>query len=333
MFAVAVCAAPRPCAAQASKPPSDPRAAGANPSAEERRTALYRAGVEAASAGRWMEARLRFSEALAIRASPKVCFSLAQAEEQLGLVASAATDYARALETATAAGEVEVTKAALQAGATIAPRVPHLRVVVTGATDATASLDDATITVGTRVPVDPGAHHLVVRAAGMRDVTSTVAIGERQDLDVPVLFESAPPPTPAPSVGTTPVAPISPAPANGTSSEWRPWRTAALVSAGAGVVALGVSGYLALEANSKNNQSNDSGCQGDQCSPSAANLRYDALSDARASTVAFIVGGALVASGVVLWLVAPSRNSDASVGVTPVALTGGAGMMATGVWW
>ncbi len=330
MFAVAVWAAPRPCTAQASKPPSDPRAAGANPSAEERRTALYREGVEAASAGRWMEARLRFSEALAIRASPKVCFSLAQAEEQLGLVASAADDYARALESATAAGEVEVTKAALQAGATIAPRVPHLRVVVTGATDATASLDDVTITVGTRVPVDPGAHHLVVRATGMRDVASTVAIGERQDLDVPVLLESAPPPTPAPSVATTP---ISPAPAKGPSSDWRPWRTVAIASAGAGVVALGVSGYLALEANSKNNQSNDSGCQGDQCSPPAANLRDDALSDARASTVAFIVGGALVASGVVLWLVAPSRNSDASVGVTPVALTGGAEMMATGVWW
>jgi hypothetical protein len=345
MFFAALCAAPRPCAAQASSPLAEWPGPAADPGAEARRTALYRAGVDAASAGRWAEARQKFSEAVAMRVSPKVCFSLAQADEQLGLVASAAADYTRALESARALGDAEVVKAALQAGAAIAPRVPYVRILVTGATDATASLDGAPIAVGAPIPVDPGAHKLLVRAAGMRDVASSIALGERQQLDFPVLLEPIPPSPSAPPNATTPVTPIAPAPAttqapapapaprNDPSSEWRPWRTVALVSAGAGVLALGISGGFAIDASSKNNQSNDSGCQGDQCSPAAASVRRDALWAANASTVAFIVGSALVASGVVLWFVAPPRDSGASVGVTPTALTGGAGLMATGAWW
>src|SRR5262245_52494001 len=48
------------------------------------RKALYREGVDAAASGRWAEAKDLFNKVLAIRASPKVFFSLAQAEEQLG---------------------------------------------------------------------------------------------------------------------------------------------------------------------------------------------------------------------------------------------------------
>src|SRR4051794_8313424 len=72
----------------------------AQPTSEAQRTDLYREATKAASAGRWAEAKERLRAAIAIRSSPKVLFSLAQSEEQLGQLASAQADYARALEDA-----------------------------------------------------------------------------------------------------------------------------------------------------------------------------------------------------------------------------------------
>jgi hypothetical protein len=331
----------RPAPAQAAGPSHDTQAT------EERRTAIYRQGVEAATAGRWADAKERFAAALALRASPKVLFSLAQAEEQLGQLATASADYGRALEDAKAAHEAEVVSAAGQALAMIAPRVPKLRVVVTGTNAATATLDGRPLAVDAAVGVDPGAHRLVVSAPGMRESSATVAIGERQQLEVPVRLEaadgeraaaasppSAAPPLPAgattSSLSLPPAssAETGPAPAGGAS----PWRTIGLVTAGAGVVALGLSGYFALQAKSKNDQSNSSGCVQDNCTAGAAATRQDALSAASASTVSFVVGAVLAAGGITLWLLAPSAGSAPNVGVTPVALGPAPGVAIHGNW-
>src|SRR5580658_2154677 len=156
-------AAPVPASAD---PAPSPAQVGNAEKPEDRRTALYREGVEAATAGLWADARDRFRQALAIRTSPKVLFSLAQAEEQLGQVATASADYGRALDGARATpGESEVVAAADQAQRALAPRVPHVRVVVSGSTaPASATLDDQPIAVGTAIALDPGAHRVVVSA-------------------------------------------------------------------------------------------------------------------------------------------------------------------------
>lgn len=320
-----------PARAQQPAPTADTKAA------EDHRTALYRDGVAAATAGRWTEARNRFREVLAIRTSPKVLFSLAQAEEQLGQVASAQDDYGRALEGARAAGEAEVVAAAAQAQRAIEPRVPHVRVVVSGASDAKATLDDRPIAVGTPVAVDPGAHHLVVGAPGMQDATTNVAIGEKQQLDVPVRMQAVGSPAVIQAVAT----PASPAPATSavapdttptSAGSAAPWRTIGLVAAGAGVVGLGIGAAFGLVAKSKDDQSNSSGCSGDSCTASAAAVRRDALSAANVSTVAFVVGGVLAAGGVVLWLVAPSGDATGGVSATPMALGSGGGVLVTAGW-
>jgi len=303
--------------------------------AETRRGALYREGVEAATAGRWSDARDRFSAALAIRASAKVLFSLAQAEERLGRVASAQATYARALDAAKTAGERDVVLAAEQAQRALEPRVPHLKVVVTGAgsDNAAATLDEQPIGVGRPVAVDPGPHRLVVSAAGMRPETTNVAIGERQQLDVPARLVPLDAP-PAPVAAAAPAsiaarqgeAPL-PSPRGGG-----PWPEIGLAVAGLGVVGLGIGLAFGIEAKSENDQSNRSGCAGDNCSPGAAAIRRDALSAADVSTVAFVAGGALAASGLAIWLLVPSRGKANAVGVAPVALRGGGGLLFTGTW-
>ncbi len=318
---LALCGVHRPARAQ----PVDAQAS------EERRTALYREGVDSATAGRWPDARDRFRQALAIRSSPKVLFSLGQSEERLGEVASAEADYNRALEGAKAAAEADVVSAAEHAAAAIAPRVPHVRVALmgqAGGREVRATLDGRAVTLGGEVAVDPGAHRLVVSSPGMREMTMSVAIGERQQLQVPVLLEVAAGTTGEPSDARVPAPPTERAQA---PTGLAPWRTVGLVVAGAGVVGLGIGAVFGLEAKVKQDQSNSTGCIGDSCTASAAGTRRDAISAGNASTVAFAIGGALAAGGVVLWLVAPSKRG-AGVRVAPLALGGGGGITVSGGW-
>jgi hypothetical protein len=177
----------------------------------------------------------------------------------------------------------------------------------------------------------------------MREVTVNVAITERQQVDVPVRLDAlggdTAPPAPA---STAPVVapaqvdgmppPRSPEALGTVTPRAAPWRTTGLVVAGAGIVGLGVGAAFGLTAQSKNDQSNHSGCNGNDCTAPAAAVRRDALSAASASTVAFVLGGVLTAGGVVMWLVAPSHNADQALGLTPMPLPGGGGLVATGQW-
>ncbi len=296
---------------------------------EQRRTALYKEGFDAATAGRWAEAKERFSAALAIRASAKVYFSLAQAEEQLGQLASASRAYEHAVEDGRAAGENDVVSAASSALALLDPRVPRVRIVVEGSAGAAATLDGQAVTVNTPVAVDPGAHRIVVSAPGMQEAQATVAAGERQHLDVPVHLERAAPASVQAST-TSPQQIESP-----SERAPFPWRTLAVATAGVGIVTLGVGPYFGLQAKSKNDQSNSSGCNAsnDACTPSAAAVRRDAIVAGNTSTVLFVAGGVLAASGVALWLLAPAPHADtAALNAGPVILAGGAGLALKTAW-
>jgi hypothetical protein len=309
---------------------------GASSPDEARRTALYKEGFDAATAGRWAQARDRFAAALAIRSSPKVLFSLAQAEEQLGQLATAGRDYGRALDGAKAAGEADVASAAQNARAALEPRVPTVRIVVQGTPGATAKLDDQPVAVGTPVPLDPGAHRVVISAPGMRDAQATVAISERQRLDVPVRLEVAGADTTPTTASPTASPDAAPAGDDASRPEAAhgafPWRTVGLVAAGAGIVTLGVGSYFGIEAKSKNDQSNTSGCNGNNCTQAAAQIRRDAISAGNVSTALFVAGGVLAAAGIVVWLVAPSSEGGTGVSVTPVALGSGGGLTLAGGW-
>jgi hypothetical protein len=302
---LALLLAGEPARAQRAAPPRG--AAGG----EDLRAALYREATEAAASGQWAEARDRLRAAIAIRASPKVLFSLAQAEEKLGAIASAQADYVRALEGARAAGENDVVRVAEQARASLESRVPHVRLVVTSASGgslsgATATLDEQPMTLGATVALDPGTHRVVVNAPGMREVTTSVAIGERQQLDLPVSL--------AAEAIALPVVPsaIAPVPSGGS------WRTMGLIVAGVGVVGLGVGTAFGAESIAKHNAAHGA-CPGVTCPDAAsAGLWNDAVSTGNVSTVAFIAGGALLAGGAALWLLGPRSNAAGpQVGVGP----------------
>jgi hypothetical protein len=280
---------------------------------EQRRTTLYQQGVDAVAVGRWDLAKDRFAAALAIRESPKVLFSLAQAEEHVGELARASAHYQRALEIAKAAGESDVVAAAERMLPELASRVPHVTIVVSGSSDATVTLDGEPVAVGSAVAVNPGTHRVVARAPGMADGIATIALSEHQSLEVPLRLERAASTPPAPM---TPEASARPA---GVGAHVSPWRVVAGVTAGTGLVAAGVGTYFGLHAKSKFDQSNRSGCSGDACTAGGAAIRHDALSSATASDVAFGIGGVLIAAGIALWFLAPSSQLEPRVSVAPGA--------------
>jgi hypothetical protein len=127
----------------------------------------------------------------------------------------------------------------------------------------------------------------------------------------------------------TPVRPAEPGPPPGSPPADRSasssQRTVGYIVGGAGVVALGVSGFFALRTASKNDESKEH-CASDDanlCTSHGLQLREQAQSAGNVATAAGLVGLAALGTGVVLVLTAPDRSElQARVGPGSVQLTG-----------
>jgi hypothetical protein len=187
--------------------------------------------------------------------------------------------------------------------------------------------------VGAPVALDPGEHRLVVRARGMRTATLSVRIDEGQQVDrlVSLFPEETAAPAPVPSAPPAPVTVPPPRPvrleARPRESAASPVRTAGLVIVGIGVIAVGVGAVFGVEALSKH-QDAERACPGATC-PTASGpaLWHDAVSSGNASNIAFLIGGATLVTGAVLWFAAPR----ASGGATRVGLGAGS-IQLEGTW-
>lgn len=90
---------------------------------------------------------------------------------------------------------------------------------------------------------------------------------------------------------------------------WHSLTVGGAVSLGAGALALGATTVLAIVAKNKDRDA-DAFCNGDRCTDQrGVDLANEASSLTTAGNVTFVVGTTLVATGVVLLLVAPSRSS------------------------
>lgn len=116
----------------------------------------------------------------------------------------------------------------------------------------------------------------------------------------------APPPPPNPDKSATPSLALRPASPHAEKTGTPTGRVVAYVLGGAGVVGIGIGAGYGIDAISKNGASNSGGhCDSAGCDPTGKRLREQALSSATVSTVAFGVGLAALAAGVVLYAVTP----------------------------
>jgi hypothetical protein len=269
---------------------------------------LFRQGRAAFEARDFPTARARLLESAKLNPRVGTFVSLAECEEALGLLASARAHWQQAAELATAQGDGRA-DFARQHLASIDPRVPRLTLLLPGDAPAgtTIRVDDVELgaaSVGLAIPMEVGAHILVVLAPGFEPARHEVDLEEAQNQQVAL--------TVGPPVPVAPPAPVEvqpPAPDAGPPRDRRVMRAASYAVAGVGLVGIGVGSYFGIQALAGKNVD---GCIGDACTQSGMRLRNDAITDGNASTWLFVGGSALVATGAVLWLLsghAPARSA------------------------
>ncbi|HEY4121601.1 MAG TPA: hypothetical protein VGM56_27235 [Byssovorax sp.] len=240
---------------------------------------------------------------------------LASCHEEQGRVATAQAEYTQTAARAHEKGDKREAFArdrAARLDAVVPTITIHVAVAPPGFD---LRRDGAKTSIGAREPVDPGPHQIVATATGMRRVQLdvTLAPGQHRDVDLPALeLDIAAPPV---AVAAAPVAPPP-------SSSGR--RTAAFVIGGVGVAGLlvgGVTGILTFTTYGGRD------CTGSSCSSQGLSDVSSARTLALVSDVAFGVGLAGVATGVVLLVTAP--KSPTALTLAPGGPASAAGATAT----
>ena len=315
-----------------------PATASAEPSEADRATArqLVVAGYEALDRKDYAAAADCFERANSLFPAPTIGLGLGRARLGLGKLIGAQDAFSRAANTHVSADMSDAFKKAIDDARheleAMTPRVPSVVIEVRGTTAPTVTLDDAEVpaaALGIPRPADPGRHVIRARAAGFANGEATVTLVEGRTEKVVLELkpgESTVPATPPPAAaapgalapaGTTTEPQPTPPPTHSKGSGLRMVSYGAIGLGAAGLVVGGITGGLAIGAH--NTFINDCGGTS-HCAPSLQPKYQGDLDSyhtmAGISTVAFIAGGAVAATGVVLLLTGPSPSPSTAT-VTP----------------
>lgn len=178
--------------------------------------ALFREGRELLEQGRTEEACKKLAESQRLDPSSGTLLNLAHCHETLGRVATAWAQYLEAARLARSQRIPERAQAAEDLARQLEPRVPRLSIrLVSPVAGLEVRLDGTELSqavVGSALPVDPGAHTVLVTAPDHEDFATDVTVneGDKQALvEVPPLRRHAPEPRPpvAPQDATVDQAP------------------------------------------------------------------------------------------------------------------------------
>jgi hypothetical protein len=203
--------------------------------------------------------------------------------------------------------------------------------------DVKVTLDGQTFATrldGRALPVDPGAHAFTFQVGDQPQVAQTFVINEAQkDRREVVVVTTAPGPAPVlapPSSASVPPAHESAGASTGVSSGSVQRITGVAVGA-AGVVGLGLGVAFGLAASSKWSSAQNECRSPSNCNnyPRSVSDHDGASSDAMVSTVGFVVGAALAATGAALYFLAPKGGASGATAlrVSPTVGPQGAGLL------
>lgn len=294
-----------PCAVLAQPQPEKPR----DPIAAE---TLFARGKQLIDQGHTSEACAAFAESQQLDPAGGTLLRLALCHEAEGKLASAWLEFTEVVRVSKeAAGEptklTERVRIAHEHLAAIEPRLPKLVVSVPEG----ARAEDLRVTAnglprnsgiwGVAVPIDPGQVEVVAAAPGRQTFRTTVRAEEGRQVIVEV------PPLDA-DVAAGP--PVASAPHDEVAPKTSPLRPVGIGVAAAGVAALGVGAYFGLTAISKWSDSNKQ-CPGTTCNAEGVSLSHDAKQAATISDVTLGVGVAVLAAGVILFVLGAPKNVTA----------------------
>ncbi len=296
-----------------SQPASDPASAASDPGVDKGMAeALFRAAKDLQAQGKLADACPKFAESHRLDPKPGTILNLATCHELEGRTASAWADYAEAATFAARAHQAEREKLARSKVDELGKRLSYVTFRFPDVKELIVLLDGKTLTTaaaGTRVPIDPGEHLLEARAPGKAPWTSHAKVeagpGE-QTVVVPMLADDS-------SVAIGPPSPgAASAGSEGSSHDGSAQRAAGWITLGVGGAAVGAGTFFGLRTLS-DKSTVDEHCVGSHCDDAGLRANDAAKDSATLSTIAFIVGGAVLATGIVLLVTAPRTRSVAAV--------------------
>lgn len=283
-----------------------PRIARADSGAQ----ALFDEGKRFMTAGDIDKACDRFERSQALEPAGGTLLHLAACREQQGNTATAWDLFNQALSAARASQRKDREQVAAEHIAALEPKLVRVRIVVSAQAKGIAHLairrdgkaiDNAAW--GVAAPIDPGTHEISASAPGRVDwkkKITAVKPGSSVDVEVPDL-EVAPASATAPSAATD-------------GSDGTTQRTIAVVAGGVGVVGVVIGTVFGLRSSSKHDAA-DRACGGPapaDCPQEGVDAGNAARSAGNVSTIGFILGGAGLAAGAILWFTAPTRRDTAT---------------------
>jgi hypothetical protein len=284
IIAGAAVSAPHPAAAQTPNPAA---------------VLLFEEGRKLLSEQKYAEACLKLSESQRLSPGVGTLLNLAKCYEALGKTASAWTSYKEAVFLGKKLNDDRVPIAEQKATA-LEPRLMKLQIKMQGDVPGlTIKRDDQDVGKGsfdTPIPVDPGDHLIEATAPGY-SIWSTHSVTNKEGQVFTVTI---------PALVPKPIDETAAAGSGGPS----PLRPAAYAVGGigvAGVVAGAIFGGLAASSSSKLKTE----CPNNICTASSQGNLSSAKTQALVSTIGLTVGGAALATGIVLFVVSrPSGKKD-----------------------
>lgn len=280
--------------------------------------ALGTSGVDAYQDGHYDKASDELEKAYSLLPVPSLALWSGRALVKRGLWVEAAQRFQEAASLQVPAGDAIVQRKAVDEAkselAALRPRIPTLELKLVGAQpeEVQVTVDGnevASSLLGSPRLVNPGKHQITA-TRGADHAVADEAAAEAQHRVVELRFSSS---RSATIVGATREKPAETATTGATSDRVSPAQSntqktigiVALAAGGAGLVLGGVTGVLAIN---KKAELDDTG-QCDGGCPASLQSDVDALHRFRTiSTIGFIAGGVLAATGVVLWATAPSAS-------------------------
>lgn len=287
------------------------------PNGAARAEALFQSARQLMREGRYAEACPKLAESQRLDPAAGTQLNLAECWEREGRTASSYREFLEVAKNADKNGEIERAAVARSRAKQVETKLTRLALLV----PPEARLQGLSLTKnsvpipaeewGSAVPIDPGSFVIEARAPGRRTFHSEFTLkGDAaiHNLTIPALApegDVAPPAAPAASRAT-----------------WL--KRGGVGLAGLGVVGLTIGTVFGVRAVNRYHRSQDEGCsEGNVCPAPALATRQSAVESGNVSTVAFVLGGVLVAGGAGLF-VWGTREKDAdrvglSASVAPLA--------------
>jgi hypothetical protein len=300
---------------------------------------LYNEGLQLYKDKQYAEACPLLERSLAASPLIRTRGALALCYEAWGKYASAYNTWQAVAEQAArgSAAEAATLKRAVEKTEQLAARITRLVIEPAASPDGLQVWLDGRLLAANElnvpVPVDPGEHTIEAKAPERVDRKSTFEIAATEagqtrrvpieplapiepvhvDTPPPPVVEKPPPPRPPPVVEKPLPTPRL--------------KYAAVASAGAGLVAVGVGTIYAFGARSNWRDAKALGCDGKGVcrTPKGVDLVNKAGSKATIATISLVAGAALIGGGAAMWFLAPSPGKPERA-VTPEVSVGRGGV-------